>query len=167
VGLPSGEVLRTRRLADVDGDKDNDVVTSKAAHAYGLAWFENTGKDDKGGIKFKEHRIMGSRPEDNEFGVAFSELHAMALADMDHDGIPDVITGKRWWSHSEKSPGALDPAVIYWFKTSRDNGKVTFVPHKIDMNSGVGTQVVVGDVNGDKWTSIRKGMKLLSRCRKA
>ena len=31
---------------DVDGDGDNDVVTSKAAHAYGLAWFENVNGDD-------------------------------------------------------------------------------------------------------------------------
>lgn len=144
---------------DVDGDGDNDVVTSKAAHAYGLSWFENTGKDDKGGIKFKEHRIMGDKPEQNDFGVAFSELHAMALTDMDHDGIPDVVTGKRWWSHSEKSPGALDPAVVYWFRTTRDKGKVTFVPYEIDKNSGVGTQVVVGDINGDKWDDVIVGNK--------
>lgn len=144
---------------DVDGDGDNDVVTSKAAHSFGLSWFENTGKDDEGGIKFKEHRIMGSKPEHNDYGVAFSELHAMALADMDHDGIPDIITGKRWWSHSERSPGALDPAVLYWFKTSRDHGKVTFIPHEIDKNSGVGTQVVVGDINGDKWDDVVVGNK--------
>src|SRR3954470_23435892 len=29
---------------DVHGDGRNDVVTSKAAHAYGLSWFENLGK---------------------------------------------------------------------------------------------------------------------------
>ncbi len=144
---------------DVDGDGDNDVVTSKAAHGFGLAWFENTGKDDKGGIKFKEHRIMGDKPEQNEYGVAFSELHAMALADMDHDGIPDIVTGKRWWSHSERSPGALDPAVLYWFKTDRHNGKVRFIPYRIDVNSGVGTQVVVGDINGDNWDDVVVGNK--------
>ena len=33
------------------------------------------------------------------------QLHAMALADMDHDGIPDIITGKRWWSHCRARSG--------------------------------------------------------------
>ena len=84
---------------DVDGDGDNDVVTSKAAHAYGLSWFENVGGDD-GEIKFKEHLIMGEKPEENEYGVAFSQLHALALADMDSDGVQDIVTGKRWWAHT-------------------------------------------------------------------
>jgi hypothetical protein len=25
---------------DVDGDGDNDIITSQAAHDYGLAWYE-------------------------------------------------------------------------------------------------------------------------------
>ncbi len=144
---------------DVDGDGDNDVVTSKVAHGYGLAWFENLGKDDKGGIKFKEHLFMGEKPEQNEFGVAFSELHAVAIADMDHDGIQDIITGKRWYSHANKEPGSLEAAVLYWFQTTRDGGNVRFIPHRIDINSGVGTQVVVGDFNGDKWDDVVIGNK--------
>src|SRR4051812_8978164 len=127
---------------DVDGDGDNDVVTSKAAHAYGLAWFENVGQEG-GEIKFTEHSITGDKPQQNEYGVAFSELHALAIADIDHDGILDIITGKRWWSHSDKAPGALGPAVLYWFKTSREGKEVRFIPYRIDSNSGVGTQVVV------------------------
>jgi hypothetical protein len=79
---------------DIDGDGDNDVVTSKAAHAYGLSWFENVAGED-GTIAFKEHLIMGERPEENEFGVAFSQLHGLTLADMDQDGVPDVVTGRR------------------------------------------------------------------------
>src|SRR5207249_4498563 len=71
---------------DVNGDGQNDVITSKAAHAYGLSWFENLG-DTKGEIKFKEHQFMGEKPEENEYGVAFSQLHAVAIADMDHDGV--------------------------------------------------------------------------------
>jgi hypothetical protein len=143
---------------DVDGDGDNDVVTSKAAHGYGLAWFEHVGKEGDE-IKFKEHRIMGDKPEQNEYGVAVSELHALAIADMDHDGVPDIITGKRWWSHSEKAPGALEPALLYWFKTSREGKKVRFIPYRIDSNSGVGTQVVAGDINGDKLDDVIVGNK--------
>jgi putative membrane-bound dehydrogenase-like protein len=143
---------------DVDGDADNDIVTSKAAHAYGLSWFENLGKEGKQ-IRFKEHLIMGEKPVENEYGVAFSQLHAVAIADMDHDGIPDIITGKRFWAHAEHDPGSLEPAVSYWFKTVRDGTNVRFIPYLIDRNSGVGTQVVVGDINGDKWDDVVVGNK--------
>ena len=144
---------------DVNGDGRNDVITSKAAHGYGLAWFENvSGKDGK--IEFKEHLVMGEKPEQNEFGVAFSQLHAIALTDMDHDGVLDIVTGKRYWAHAEHDPGALDPAVLYWFRTERlADGGVRFVPHRIDSNSGVGTQVEAVDLNGDGWADIVVGNK--------
>jgi putative membrane-bound dehydrogenase-like protein len=142
---------------DFDGDGDNDVLTSKAAHAYGLSWFESVPDGDE--IKFREHQFMGQRPEQNEFGVAFSQLHAVDLADMDGDGVKDVITGKRYWAHGGHDPGAHDPAVLYWFKAVRRDGKVRFIPYEIDNDSGVGTQVVVGDVNGDKLPDVVVGNK--------
>ena len=144
---------------DVDGDGDNDVVTSKAAHAYGLSWFENVGGDD-GEIKFNEHLIMGEKPEQNEYGVAFSQLHALALADMDQ---------RRRAGHRHRQavlgPCGARPrlaragrAVLVPNRRAR-GGKVRFVPHRIDTNSGVGTQVVAGDLNGDKWPDIVVGNK--------
>lgn len=147
---------------DVDGDKDNDIVTSLEAHGYGLAWFENTGKDDKGEIAFKEHRITGSKPEDNKYGVKFSQLHAVDMVDMDGDGVLDIVTGKRWWAHGpggDAEPNA-DP-VLYWFKTVRSGkaGEVDFVPYQIDNASGVGTQITAGDINGDGLPDVIVGNK--------
>ena len=143
---------------DVDGDGDNDVVTSKAAHAYGLAWFENV-PGAGGAIEFHEHRIMGERSEENDYGLVISQLHAQALADMDGDGIQDIVTGKRFWAHAEHDPGSLEPAVLYWLQTVRDGKNVRFIPHQIDTNSGVGTQVVAGDINGDKRPDVVVGNK--------
>ncbi|MGD9632927.1 MAG: PVC-type heme-binding CxxCH protein, partial [Pirellulales bacterium] len=144
---------------DFDGDGDNDVVTSKNAHGYGLSWFEHIGGGDGGEIVFDEHLVMGEKPAENDHGVAFSQLHALALADVDHDGIQDFITGKRFWAHSTHDPGSLEPAVLYWFQTVRENGKARFVPHQIDDNSGVGTQVVAADATGDKRVDIVVGNK--------
>ena len=142
---------------DLDGDGDNDVITSKAAHGYGLVWFENTNEGGK--RRFIEHRIMGSKPNDNDYGVAFSQLHAVAMADIDRDGIDDIITGKRYWAHQGKDVGGHDPAVSYWFKAVREKGTVRFIPHRIDGNSGVGTQLVVSDLNGDAWPDLVVGNK--------
>jgi hypothetical protein len=134
---------------DVDGDGDNDVITSLNAHAYGLSWFENSSAAD-GTIEFKPHTIMGAKPEDSPHGIAFSQLHAIALHDMDGDGLKDIITGKCYWAHNGHDPGARDPAVLYYFRLVRDEAGATFVPIKIDNASGVGRQVSIGDLNGDE-----------------
>jgi len=50
--------------------------------------------------------------------------------------------------------------VLYWFKLVRGlDHTAEFVPHLIDTNSGVGTEVVVGDVNGDHRPDIVVGNK--------
>lgn len=144
-------------VADLDGDGDNDVVTSKAAHAYGLSWFENVVDGDN--RSFREYTIMGEQPAENDYGVVFSQLHALALADIDGDGVEDIVTGKRFWAHQGKDPGGNDPAVSYWFQTIREDDGVRFVPHQIDGNSGVGTQVVVGNLNDDQLPDIVVGNK--------
>lgn len=145
---------------DVDGDGDNDVVTALAAHGYGLAWYENV--KENGQITFKQHIIINKEPSDNKYGVKFSQLHSVALADMDGDGVPDIITGKRFWAHGKEGdvePNA--PAVVYWFKTVRKggSGNVDFVPYLLDDDSGVGTQVVVGKVDKDALPDVVVGNK--------
>lgn len=133
---------------DIDGDGDNDVVTALDAHGYGLAWYEHVKEGDK--INFKPHHVMSDKPEGNPYGVCFSQLHAMEIADVDGDGVKDVITGKTYYAHLGKDPGAEDPAVLYWFKAQRDaDGSVELVPHLIDDNSGIGRQISTGDLNGD------------------
>lgn len=135
-------------VADVDGDGDGDVITSLDAHGYGLSWFEQVRRD--GAIAFVEHRILGSRPEHNRYGVVFSELHSVAVADLDGDGLQDVVTGKTYWSHHRKSPGWNDGAVVYWLRLVRDGkGGVDWVPHLVDAEAGIGRQVTVADVDGD------------------
>lgn len=133
---------------DLDGDGDNDVVTAMDGHGYGLSWFEQI--VEGGEITFKEHIVMTNSPEDNPYGVSFSQLHAMSMADIDKDGIPDIVTGKCYYAHNGHDPGAEDPAVLYWFKTQRNaDGSAELVPYRIDDNSGVGRQITTGDLNGD------------------
>ena len=143
---------------DVDGDGDNDVVTSLNCHMWGLAWFENVKADGK--IEFKQHLMMGSKPEENRYGVKFSQLHAFDIIDIDGDGVKDVVTGKRHWAHGSKGDAEPQaPAVLYWFRIVRSKEGVDFVPYQIDDDSGVGTQVVAGDLNGDRNPDIVVGNK--------
>lgn len=147
---------------DVDADGDHDVITSIHAHGYGLAWFENA-KDAAGKISFTRHDILPERPDVKGVGgVQFSQLHAVDLYDMNNDGVKDIVTGKRWWAHGpagDAEPNA--PAVLYWFELKRAGagGKPEFIPHLIDSDSGVGTQVVACDLNGDKLGDVVVGNK--------
>jgi len=143
---------------DVDGDGDNDVVTALNAHAYGMAWYEQ--RRDGDAITFRSHTVMTDQPSGNPYGVCFSQPHAMACADVDGDGIKDVITGKCYFAHNGNDPGAHDPAVLYWFRTTRHpDGSAELVPHRIDDDSGVGRQISAGDLNGDGKVDIVVGNK--------
>ena len=140
---------------DVNGDGRPDVITSLAAHGYGLAWFEQQPDGS-----FEQHLIMGSKPEDNPQGVKFSEPHAVDLIDINGDGLKDIVTGKRYFAHgSHGDVEPLAPAVLYWFELKRDNGNVQWIAHLIDDDSGVGTQVVAKRINGEKIPSIVVGNK--------
>ena len=90
---------------------------------------------------------------------------------MNGDGLPDFVTGKRWWAHgptSDLRPG--DPAVLYWYELHKNGGSPKWTRHTIDTDSGVGTQFTVADVNRDGLldvvTSNKKGVYVFLQSRK-
>ncbi len=141
-------------VTDVDGDGDADVVTSYSAHGWGLAWFE---QQEAGA--FVAHELMPAKPAPGNV----SELHALCLCDLDGDGLQDVVTGKRWWSHGPtkdgNADGANDPAILLGLLLRRDGKSARYEVTVLDGDSGVGTQVVAGDVDGDGDTDVVVGNK--------
>lgn len=142
---------------DFDGDGDNDVVSVQSAHGWGLKWFEHRGSGDN--IGFIPHEILP-----NEYSadapVNLSQMHAMALADIDGDGVRDLVTGKRFYAHGGRDPGAHQLPAVYWFRTVREAGTVRFVPHLIHNRTGVGTQLTVTDIDRNGTPDILVGNKL-------
>jgi len=138
---------------DLDGDGDNDVIAS-SAHNYGIWWLEQ--HPGPNGRQFGMHSI----------DKTISQLHALRLADMNGDGIQDIVTGKRYFAHMGRDPGSSEAALVCWYEIRRpEEGKVEFVRHTIDDDSGIGTQFEVVDMNGDGRldvvTSNKKGVHLL------
>lgn len=138
---------------DANGDGLNDVVSSLNAHGFGLAWFEQK-RDSGGGISFVRHMISDDYSFPNAGGVTFSQHHGATMADMDGDGVPDFIVGKRYWSHLDCyfDPDPYGDAVVYWYRTVRTPsapGGAEFVPELIHNRSGVGSDVLAADLNGD------------------
>ncbi len=145
---------------DVNGDGLNDVITCLNPHGYGLVWYEQV--KENGNITFRQHVILNKDATPNKYGVAFSQPHALALMDMDGDGLKDIVTGKRFWAHGKMGP---DPdsngaAVLYWFKLVRlAKGQADYIPYLVDNDSGVGTEVMVGFVSNKKYPDIIVGNK--------
>jgi hypothetical protein len=147
---------------DMDGDGRPDILSS-SAHRYGIWWHQQRpGKN--GDPSFLRHDL---------FPKLFSESHALHVADINGDGLKDLVTGKRWWAHGPKGDiDPNDPAVLYWFEAKRSpDGITTFQPHEIDNNSGIGTQFVVADINGDKLPDIvisnKRGVFVFEQVRSA
>lgn len=137
-------------VSDVDGDGLADIITAWHCHLYGLVWWKQI-RGGAGAISWQQHVILPPAPNLSSPAFRVSQMHALELLDMNGDGLKDILTGKRFWAHGptgDKEPDA--PAVVFWMELRRDGkGGATFVPHLIDDDSGVGTQVTATDLNGD------------------
>ena len=97
---------------DVNHDGKADVIAS-SAHQYGIWWFEQGAAKD-GSPVFTQHDL---------FPDLVSETHALIAADINGDGLKDLVTGKRFWSHGTSEAGSDKPARLYWFEASRGAGR--------------------------------------------
>jgi hypothetical protein len=156
-----GEACADMFTHDMDGDGKSDVI-STSAHRFGIWWHKQRPADKNGNPTFQKMDL---------FPKMVSETHAAHFKDIDGDGRPDLVTGKRWWSHGKAEPGSDGPAAIYWFRNAKGaDGIVQFTPMTIDEDSGIGTQFVVDDINGDGLLDVissnKKGVRVIVQQRK-
>lgn len=121
---------------DVNNDGKMDVIYGHG-HDYGLYWLEQTTQNGK--RAWQRHLIDDS----------FSQCHALNLADIDGDGEPELIVGKRYRGHNGRDPGGYDPLCIYYYKIDRSRANFTRYTLSYNGTAGVGTQILVHDMDGD------------------
>jgi hypothetical protein len=103
VALGSSAASHPILIHDVNGDGLNDIIIG-AAHTYGLAWLEQSVNGD-GKRSFTQHWV------ETDFG----QFHTMDLGDLNGDGKPDLVSGKRMFAHHGRDVSCYEPLFAFWY----------------------------------------------------
>lgn len=122
-------------VCDVNADGLGDIVTS-SAHASGIFWYQQGRRGSE--ITWKQHLIDDS----------WTQAHSITLADLDGDGDPDLVTGKRFMAHDGNDPGAYQPLGVYWYELQRGASPV-WKKHIISYDQGIGAGMSIPVVDLD------------------
>jgi len=133
-------------VLDLDEDGDTDLIWARG-HNYGLYWMERLEPQPDGSTTWRQHTIDES----------FSQAHCLAWADLDQDGAPELITGKRYYAHSGKDPGAEDEVTVHYYDW--DLATQSWTKHFISrapagQGPGIGLQINPADLDGDGWIDL-------------
>jgi len=124
---------------DINGDGKNDLIVGMA-HNYGLAWWEQG---------------VGGAWTKHDIETAKSQYHEMRLADLDKDGQLDLITGKRYYAHGGKDPGADEPVGLYYYTLRQGRPKCVTIDYgPAGQASGAGIYMWIADVDENGWDDI-------------
>ncbi|HEY2572748.1 MAG TPA: VCBS repeat-containing protein [Verrucomicrobiaceae bacterium] len=129
-------------VVDLNGDGKKEIIWGHG-HNYGLWWMERRDDNKDGSTNWRQHLI-----DDR-----FSQAHVLVWEDIDNDGQPELITGRRHKAHSGNDPGDSEPGCLYYFKWNKETQK--FQKFVIAENGpGVGLQVRVADLDGNGWKDL-------------
>ena len=133
-------------LADLDGDGDLDLLLGNKIEpdndtTASITWFENTG--DAGHPAFRERGPLQ--------GVGGTFHLAPAVADLDGDGLPDLVSGSwqdqvRWW-RNVGAPGAPRFALADTALVTITRGSNT-MPTLADLDGDGDLDLIVGEASG-------------------
>ena len=142
IGFQGGKLGHASNLIVFDVNKDGlaDIIVS-SAHKYGIFWWEQLKERDAAGeIQFKKHVIDDT----------WTQAHYLGWGDIDNDGVPELVTGKRFMAHNGGDPDEYGPLGIYYYDFTPGPNPV-FKKYVISYDSdiSVGLNVECVDLDGD------------------
>ncbi|OYU16633.1 MAG: hypothetical protein CFE34_20005 [Rhodobacteraceae bacterium PARR1] len=90
------------------------------------------------------------------------------FTDVDGDGLPDVITGKRRWAHGptgDAEPNGTPYISAFLLRRAADKS-VSYVPRRLDDQGGIGTQLVTADINAESLPKLKDPLMALRKASK-
>jgi hypothetical protein len=134
-----GKSEHTAQIAiyDVNCDGLNDIIAS-SAHRYGIFWYEQVRAG--GDIQWKRHLIDDT----------WTQAHSITLADMDGDGLLDLVTAKRFMAHNGSDPDEAGTLGVYWYRLQR-KPSVSWTKYAVSYDKGIGSGInnIVVDLDAD------------------
>ncbi|MDG2222050.1 MAG: VCBS repeat-containing protein [Rubripirellula sp.] len=133
-------------IVDLNQDGRKDLVWADG-HSYGLYWHEQLEPQADGTTTWRQHMI----------DKKFSQGHALAWDDIDNDGQPELITGKRYYGHSGRDAGAEDDITVQFYDWAPNT--TAWKKHLISTATagegpGIGLQIRVHDLDDNGWKDI-------------
>ena len=124
-------------VEDVNGDGVSELVVGQS-HRYGLDWWEQR-------LAAEGERTWTRHPIDPHN----SQYHDLIWIDIDGDGEPELVTGKRYRAHCGNDPGSGDDVGIHYFKWTGEGFSKQVISHgPPGRGSGCGIHFAAADLRG-------------------
>jgi hypothetical protein len=140
---------------DFDSDGLVDVFWGMG-HDFGLFWLKQ-GRDEEGGRSWTRQTVDDS----------WSQAHGLTLADLDSDGVMEVVTGKRRFAHNGNDPGGKEELIVCSYSYDAEASKFTRAVLSRGGEVGAGHYPIVRDMDADGDMDIvlpgKTGLYLLRR----
>lgn len=133
-------------VADLNDDGRNDIIWADG-HNYGIYWEEQQEPQSNGATTWRQHLI----------DKKLSQAHALVWEDIDNDGEPELIAGKRYYGHSGRDPGANDPTQVVYYDFNKDHlrfRKYIIGEGPAGEGPGIGLQIRVADLDENGWKDV-------------